>query len=183
MKVKLLVAALLIAGIAPAQASDLGAWVKVDANGNAIGGAIVCTPDVCGDQNSDYAKATLGAGEQYVLQAKADPITNNVAGTGNNSPGVLVKVDLLTQEWTITSTPVQVPPTAATLAEKPTIELSQTVIKFTAEAAPWSVVEETLIQESMAETQSLMTSQTVVKKKALKVKKTKAKPKKKASFK
>ena len=104
MKVKLLIAVFMIAGMAPAQANDQGAWVKVDSNGNAVGQAIVCTSDVCGDKNSPYAKATLGAGEQYVLQTKADPVTNNVAGIGNNNPGVQVKVDIPTNTWTVAST-------------------------------------------------------------------------------
>jgi hypothetical protein len=37
-------------------------------------------------KNSPYAKATLGAGEQYVLQIKADPITKNVAGYWQQQP-------------------------------------------------------------------------------------------------
>jgi hypothetical protein len=106
MKVKILVAALIMAGMAPAQADGQGAWVKVDASGNAVGQAIVCTSDVCGDRSSPYAKATLGAGEQYVLQTKADPVTNNVAGIGNNNPGVQVKVDLPTNTWTVASTQI-----------------------------------------------------------------------------
>jgi hypothetical protein len=104
MKVKLLIAAFMIAGMAPAQANDQGAWVKVDASGNAVGGAIVCSADVCGDKGSPYAKATLGAGEQYVLQTKADPVTKNVAGIGNNNPGVQVKVDISTNTWTVART-------------------------------------------------------------------------------
>jgi len=103
MKVKLLIAAFLIAGIAPAQAEDLGAWVKVDSSGRAVGEAIVCTSDVCGNKSSEYAKATLAPGEQYVLQTKADPVTNNVAGTGNTNPNVEVKVNLGSNNWTITN--------------------------------------------------------------------------------
>jgi hypothetical protein len=106
MKVKLLIAVLMVLGAAPAQANDQGAWVKVDANGNAVGGAIVCTPDVCGDNSSPYAKATLGAGERYVLQSKADPVTNNVTGIGNNNPGFQVKVDISTNTWTVANTQV-----------------------------------------------------------------------------
>jgi hypothetical protein len=104
MKVKLLIAGLLIVGVAPAQANEQGAWVKVNVNGNAVGEAIVCTSDVCGNSSSEYAKATLNPGERYVLQFKADPITNNSAGIGNNSPGVEVKVDLPSNTWSLAST-------------------------------------------------------------------------------
>jgi hypothetical protein len=104
MKVKLLIAALVVVGIAPAQANEQGAWVKVDAKGNAVGEVIVCTPDVCGDKTSPYAQATLGAGEQYVLQSKANPVTNNVAGIGNNNPNTQVQVDIPTNTWTVERT-------------------------------------------------------------------------------
>jgi hypothetical protein len=76
----------------------------VDANGNAVGQAIVCSADVCGDSKSPYARATLGAGEQYVLQAVADPVSKNVAGIGNNNANTQVQVNIPTQEWTMTRT-------------------------------------------------------------------------------
>jgi hypothetical protein len=46
---KRLIAILILALMAPlpAHAEERGAWVEVDANGNAIGQAIVCTPAVC----------------------------------------------------------------------------------------------------------------------------------------
>ena len=102
MKVKLLVAAFMIAGITPVQANDQGAWVKVDASGNAVGQAIVCTPDVCGDSNSPFAVATLGSGERYVLQSKADS-QGNVSGFGNNSSHIEAKVEVRTNNWTVIS--------------------------------------------------------------------------------
>jgi hypothetical protein len=127
MKIKLLIAAFLLVGTAPAHANDQGAWVKVDANGNAVGGAIVCTSDVCGDKNSPYAKATLGAGEQYVLQAKANPITNNVVGVGNNTPGVQAKVDLPTNTWTVTHTQVTQSPAHPVTNE--TVKVTNTTVQ------------------------------------------------------
>jgi hypothetical protein len=140
MKAKLLIAALMIAGVTPAQANDQGAWVKVDASGNAVGGAIVCTPDVCGDKNSPYAKATLGAGEQYVLQTKADPVTKNVAGIGNNNPGVQVKVEIPTNTWTVASTKVvESPPNPIT---NETVKVvTKTVQTFNPITQPVPVVE------------------------------------------
>lgn len=150
MKVKLLIAAFMIAGIAPAQANDQGAWVKVDANGNAVGQVIVCTPDVCGDSNSPYAKATLGAGERYILQTKADPVTNNVAGIGNNNPGVAVKVDIPTNTWTVASTQVLESPAHPVTNEtiKVVTKTTQTFNPFT---QPTPVVEKVTVIERKIE--------------------------------
>jgi len=82
---KALIIFLLLLNITPAYA-DQGGWVKVDASGTIISGTIVCTPDVCGDVNSPYAKATLLPGERYVQITKADPVTNNVAGPNVVAP-------------------------------------------------------------------------------------------------
>ena len=73
-------------------------YVKVDTNGNAIGGAIVCEQSVCGNSNSTYSQLTLGVGERYVLQG------TGTTGIGNNNPNTEVKVDLETNDWTITRT-------------------------------------------------------------------------------
>ena len=74
-------------------------YVKVDANGNAIDGAIVCDPVTCG-AGSLYSQLTLGEGERYALQGYGS------TGIGANNPDTQVQV---TQEnvWTIT-TPTQV---------------------------------------------------------------------------
>jgi len=85
----------------PAYAEERGAWVKVNANGEAIGQAIVCTPSVCGNPNSLYNQLTLGANEQYVLQNPATP-DGNVSGI-SAGPNYTVKVDLETKVWTITN--------------------------------------------------------------------------------
>lgn len=175
MKVKVLIVAFMIAGIAPAQANDQGAWVKVDANGNAIGGAIVCTPDVCGNVNSEYAKATLGAGEQYVLQAKADPITGNVAGIGNNNPGVQVKVDLVTHEWTITRNETVAISSAILAQEVANPEPIETSINFFVETAPWSMTKEIFQGNSVVEKSSLLVVENQPASKLNKIKKAKAK--------
>lgn len=69
---------LLLGNITPAHA-DEGGWVKVNAQGQVISGTSVCTPDVCGNVNSEYSKLTLAAGERYVQINKADT-TGNVVG-------------------------------------------------------------------------------------------------------
>ena len=121
MKAKLFAIVLLLTTFivpAPATANDQGAWVKVDANGKAIGGAIVCTPDVCGDVNSPYAKATLQAGERYVLQFKADPNTGNVAGIpAPTDPNVQLKVNTENNEWTKTTRTELKEPTTVVIDE------------------------------------------------------------------
>jgi hypothetical protein len=163
--------------VPPAQ----GAWVKVDASGNAAGQAIVCSSDVCGDKNSPYAKATLGAGEQYVLQAVADPVTNNVVGIGNNNPGTQVRVDIPTQEWTVTRTNTVTPREPLIINGQEVISYTvQTIDKFTASTAPWvyrKPIEEVINSEtSIVEEPSIQAKQ-------VKAKKTKAKAKKKATIK
>lgn len=70
-------------------------YVKVDANGNAIGGAIMCDALTCG-AGSEYSRLTLQAGEQYILQGTGQ------AGIGNNNSNTQVKVDLQTNDWTVT---------------------------------------------------------------------------------
>lgn len=167
-----------------------GAWVKVDANGNAIGQAIVCSSDVCGDNNSPYAKATLNAGEQYVLQAKADPVTNNVAGIGNNNPNTQVQVNIPTQEWTITRTHTVTPEVPVIINNQEVISYTvQTKEKFTADTAPWVAPKEPAINV-ISDTVTVVTDTTTavidtatITAKTVKVKKTKTKTKKKAAIK
>lgn len=102
MKAKLIITALfMLIPLTPASAND--AWIKVDANGNAIGGAVVCSQDVCGDSNSVYSKLTLQPGERYVLQFKGNPVTGNVAGIPATQPDVKLQVNLETNQWTKTT--------------------------------------------------------------------------------
>jgi hypothetical protein len=100
---------LLLGNITPAHA-DQGGWVMVDANNKVISGTIVCTPDVCGDPNSPYAKATLQPGQRYVQITKADQ-TGNVAGpnvVAQTAPNqtISAKVDPVTNVATVTTTTV-----------------------------------------------------------------------------
>lgn len=95
MKKAFILGVTLILGVTPSYAD---VYVKVDAQGNAIGGAISCGADVCGDSNSVYSKLTLQEGERYVLQGLGD------TGIGNNNPNTQVKVDLETNDWTVTKT-------------------------------------------------------------------------------
>lgn len=86
---KLIFIILLALNITPAYA-DEGGWVKVNAEGKVISGTSVCTPDVCGNVNSEYSKLTLAPGEHYVQITKADS-TGNVVGpnvlSDDNSEG------------------------------------------------------------------------------------------------
>jgi hypothetical protein len=84
-----------IIGVTPSYAD---VYVKVDAQGNAIGEQIVCEADVCGDSNSEYSRLTLNAGESYALQGKG------TTGIGNNNTNTAVKVDLQNNDWTVTRT-------------------------------------------------------------------------------
>ena len=107
---------MLILGTTPAHAD---VYVKVDANGNAVGGAIMCDAGTCG-AGSQYSQLTLQAGEQYVLQGTGQ------AGIGNNNPNTQVKVDIETKEWTVTRQ-VEIKPA------EPIIMNGQTVISYTAQ--------------------------------------------------
>jgi hypothetical protein len=128
---KVIILALLTALIpTTAHAEETGAWVKVDANGTAIGQAIVCTQSVCGDPASLYNKLTLGSNERYVLQAPAS-VDGNVAGVGANQGMDSVKVDLGTGVWTTTQSHKYIDP----IIKEPVITVS--VQQFTSSTAPW----------------------------------------------
>jgi hypothetical protein len=101
---------ILLGNITPAYA-DQGGWVMVDASGKVISGTIICTPDVCGDVNSPYAKSTLQPGQRYVQITKKDE-TGNVAGPNVVAPTppnqtVTAKVDPVTEVVTVTTTVVE----------------------------------------------------------------------------
>ena len=111
-------------------AEDRGAWVKVDANGNAIGQAIVCTQSVCGDPSSLYNKMTLQTNERYVLQAPASA-DGNVAGVGAGQGPTSVKVDLDTGVWQVENKSTHTNPITKEVIETTTIQ------QFTSNYAPW----------------------------------------------
>jgi hypothetical protein len=73
-------------------------YVKVDANGVAIDGPIMCND--CGGDTL-FTRLTLKEGERYVLQGTGS------AGIGGNNPDTQVKVDIPTQTWTVTNTQTQ----------------------------------------------------------------------------
>jgi hypothetical protein len=93
MKKAFILGVTLILGITPSYAD---VYVKVDAEGNAVGGAIVCDSVTCGE-GSLYSQLTLKEGERYVLQGLGH------TGIGNNNPDTQVKVDIATQTWTVTT--------------------------------------------------------------------------------
>lgn len=97
-------------------------YVAVDANGNAVGGAIVCEQSVCGDPNSDVSKSLLNPGQRFVLQGTG---TTGIGKTENTSP----KVDLNTNQWTVTHTDADNKPVAIdrfNTVEQRTIWVAQT---------------------------------------------------------
>lgn len=78
----------------PSASADV--YVKVDANGNAIGGAIMCDAATC-RAGSQYSQLTLQEGERYVLQG-----VGVHHGIGNNSQDTGVKHDSRSNEWVVT---------------------------------------------------------------------------------
>jgi hypothetical protein len=84
----------------PTASADV--YVKVDAQGNAISGAIMCDAVTCG-AGSLFSSLTLNPGESYVLQGAGN------AGIGNNNPGVDVKHEATTNQWVVTNNNAPVP--------------------------------------------------------------------------
>lgn len=126
---KIIIILVTILGITPAYAD---VYVKVDANGNAIGGAIMCDAGTCG-AGSEYSRLTLQEGERYVLQGTGQ------AGIGNNNPNTQVQVDLQTNEWTITRQVEVKPVEPVVINNQPVISYTtQTVEKFTPTTNPYN---------------------------------------------
>ena len=111
----------LVIALASAQTASADVYVKVDAQGNAIGGAIMCDAATCGE-GSVYSKLTLGLGERYVLQG-----VGVHHGIGNNNPNTEVKHEAATNEWVVSTT--QPAPVAQPSAPAP--EPTITVQRFT----------------------------------------------------
>lgn len=109
MKKAFILGVTLILGITPSYAD---VYVKVDAQGNAVSGPIMCDAGTCG-AGSTYSKLTLQEGESYVLQGLGQ------SGIGNNNPNTKVEVDIPTQTWKVT-TPVEV--TTFTPTTEPVIQ-------------------------------------------------------------
>lgn len=119
----------LVIALASAQTASADVYVKVDAQGNAIGGAIMCDAATCG-AGSQYSQLTLGPGERYVLQG-----VGVHHGIGNNNPGTDVKHEAATNEWVISTTqPAPVAQPSAPAPEPTVIVQRFTVI--TPEPAP-----------------------------------------------
>ncbi len=125
-----------------------GGWVKVDAGGTVISGPVVCAASVCG-AGTLYSQLTLKDGEQWVQQTKADPVTGNVAGIGNNNPGTTVTYDRTSETFTVVVESPNPAPTdsnpqptqsalqpEATSVPQATAEPTQSAPQPTATAAP-----------------------------------------------
>ena len=112
----------LVLALASAQTASADVYVKVDANGNAIGGAIMCDAATCG-AGSLYSQLTLNPGERYVLQG-----VGVHHGIGNNNPGVDVKHEATTNEWVVTNNnaPAPVVERFTTIETRPVAPVVQT---------------------------------------------------------
>lgn len=145
---------LLAINITPAQANEVGGWVKVSASGAVISGTIVCTPDVCGDPNSPFSKDTLGAGESYVQIVQASS-TGNVAGpsvpTETHNQTVTVKVNAETNLATIVRKSVeQVSPGIIVIKQEETNYNNEEFTPKTVAKEATIKVEETAVVEDPA---------------------------------
>jgi hypothetical protein len=149
---KVILILLLSLNITPAFA-DEGGWVKVNASGKVISGTMVCTPEVCGDVNSSYAKLTLLPGERYVQITKADQ-TGNVTGPNVVAPilanqTVEAKVDPVTNVMTVIKKTVEpVAPRVTIVKETQTTFSVETATPVTLVKAPViDVIEPETIKE------------------------------------
>jgi hypothetical protein len=114
----------LVIALASTQTANADVYVKVDAQGNAVSGPIMCDAITC-SAGSEFSRLTLGTGESYALQG------NSSSGIGNNTPGATVKVDLETNDWTVTrSTTVNLPEPIKTGNTEITAITTQTTERF-----------------------------------------------------
>jgi hypothetical protein len=115
----------LVLAMATAQTASADVYVKVDAQGNAIGGAIMCDAATCGE-GSLYSSLTLQPGERYVLQG-----VGVHHGIGNNNPGVDVKHEATTNEWVVTNNNAPAP-----VVERFTVNTPAPVVQDPVPVAP-----------------------------------------------
>jgi hypothetical protein len=115
----------LVIAMATAQTASADVYVKVDAQGNAIGGAIMCDAATCG-AGSLYSSLTLQPGERYVLQG-----VGVQHGIGNNNPGVDVKHEATTNEWVVTNNNAPAP-----VVERFTVNTPAPVVQDPVPVAP-----------------------------------------------
>lgn len=137
----------LVIALASAQSASADVYVKVDAQGNAVGGAIMCDAATCGE-GSVYSKLTLGPGERYVLQG-----VGVHHGIGNNNPGTDVKHEAATNEWVISTT--QPAPVAQPSAPAP--EPTVTVQRFTVITPEPTPVVQVPVQSPLTDTATVTT--------------------------
>ena len=115
----------MVLALATAQTASADVYVKVDAQGNAVGGAIMCDAATCG-AGSLYSQLTLQPGERYVLQG-----VGVHHGIGNNNPGVDVKHEATTNEWVVTNNNAPTP-----VVERFTAITPEPVVQIPAPVAP-----------------------------------------------
>jgi hypothetical protein len=111
----------LIIALASAQSANADVYVKVDAQGNALDGPIMCDAGTCG-AGSEFSRLTLQPGERYVLQGVGVHY-----GIGGNNPNTAVKHEAATNEWVVSTTQ----PAPITQPSTPAPEPTVTVQRFT----------------------------------------------------
>jgi len=122
----------MVLALATAQTASADVYVKVDAQGNAIGGAIMCDAATCG-AGSLYSQLTLQPGERYVLQG-----VGVHHGIGNNNPGVDVKHEATTNEWVVTNNNAPAPVVERLTPAQPYLLMAMTGLSFGSNLKPGS---------------------------------------------
>jgi hypothetical protein len=135
----------LVIALASAQTASANVYVKVDAQGNAIDGPIICN-DCGGD--SLFSRLTLKEGERYVLQGVGVHY-----GIGGNNPNTAVKHEAATNEWVVSTT--QPAPIAQPSAPAP--EPTLTVQRFTLITPEPALVAQPTAQISTSDTATVLT--------------------------
>jgi hypothetical protein len=112
----------LVIALASAQTANADVYVKVDAQGNALSGPIMCDAVTCG-AGSDYSRLTLAPGESYALQGTGS------SGIGNNTPNTNVKVNLETNDWTVTRSNTVALPEPIKVADREITAITTTTVE------------------------------------------------------
>jgi hypothetical protein len=122
----------LVIALATAQSASADRYIKVDAQGNALSGAIMCDAATCG-AGSIYSQLTLNPGERYVLEIEEPVIVPQPSAP--SIPTVETPTATIPVPAPINTTPT-LTDTKTVIVETPTvvIETTTAVVGF-----DWSV--------------------------------------------